>query len=127
MSYQLVGKIKEIGDIQQKTDSFKLRTFVVTIDGDTTYPQHVSLQAVNEKCDMLSTIAVGSEVTVSFNLRGREWTSPTDNTVKYFNTLDAWKVEAGVATPQSNGTPSAAPVNQTPVSVSPETEDDLPF
>jgi hypothetical protein len=35
-------------------------------------------------------------MTVSFNLRGREWTSPKGE-VKYFNSLEAWKIEKGNA------------------------------
>lgn len=129
MSYQLTGKIKVIGAIEQKSDTFKVRTFVVTIDGDTTYPQHVQLQATNDKCDMLNTFTVGSEVTVAFNLRGREWTG-TDNSVKYFNSLDAWRIEAGAtaaAPAQGGAQANAIPTNQMPVTVVPETGDDLPF
>ena len=33
----------------------------------------------------------GDEVSVDFNLRGREWNGPQG--IKYFNTLDAWKIE----------------------------------
>lgn len=128
MSYQLTGKIKAIGSVEQKSDTFKMRTFVVTVDGDTNYPQHVQLQASNDKCDLLNTFAQGSDVTVSFNLRGREWVSPADNTVKYFNTLDAWKIEAATAAPASSA-PAAnkVPANQTPVTIVPPTGDDLPF
>lgn len=128
MSYQLTGKIKAIGAIEQKSDTFKVRTFVVSIDGDTNYPQHVQLQMANDKCEMLNTFTVGSEVTVSFNLRGREWTA-ADNTVKYFNTLDAWRVEAGtgaVATAQGGAQANSVPANQTPVTM-PDSVDDMPF
>ncbi len=129
MAYQLTGKIKAIGAIEQKSDAFKVRTFVVTTDGDTNYPQHVQLQATNDKCDMLNTFTVGSEVTVSFNLRGKEWVGP-DNSVKYFNSLDAWRVEAGAGT--SVAAPGGAqansvPANQTPVTIVPDSGDDLPF
>ena len=129
MSYQLTGKIKVLGSIEQKSDTFKVRKFVVTIDGDSQYPQDIELQAANEKCDALNTFAVGSDVTVSFNLRGREWKSPQGE-MKYFTTLDAWRIDAGTA-PKSNptskgaATPAAIPANQTPVSVAPN--DDLPF
>lgn len=129
MSYQLTGKIKVIGAIEQKSDTFKVRTFVVTIDGDTNYPQHVQLQATNDKCDILNTFTVGSEVTVAFNLRGREWTG-TDNSVKYFNSLDAWRVEAGTgnaAPAQGGAQANSVPTNQMPVTVMPESGDDLPF
>jgi hypothetical protein len=131
MSYQLTGKIKAIGAIEQKSDTFKVRTFVVTIDGDTNYPQHVQLQATNDKCDILNTFTVGSEVTVAFNLRGREWTA-ADNSVKYFNSLDAWRVEAGAGTStsapaQGGAQANSVPANQTPVAMAPDAGDDLPF
>jgi hypothetical protein len=128
MSYQLTGKIKAIGAVEQKSDTFKLRSFVVTVDGDTNYPQHIQLQATNDKCDLLNTFTIGSDVTVAFNLRGREWNNPADNTTKYFNTLDAWRIEAAVA-----GAPSAAPAanqipaNQMPVNTGIQGGDDLPF
>ena len=97
MSYQLTGKIKSIGVVEQKSDTFRMRMFVVTVDADTNYPQHIQLQATNDKCDLLNSFAAGSDVTVAFNLRGREWVNPTDNTTKYFNTLDAWRIEAATA------------------------------
>jgi len=124
MSYQLTGKIKAIGAIEQKSDTFKVRTFVVTIDGDTNYPQHVQLQSTNDKCDLLNTFTVGSEVTVSFNLRGREWTA-ADNSVKYFNSLEAWKIEAGSTTSTPVAKVNSVPVNQAPVDMG--GNDDLPF
>lgn len=127
MSYQLTGKIKVINDIEQKSETFKVRTFVVTIDADSQYPQHISLQATNDKCDMLSTFTTGSDVTVSFNLRGREWTSPQGE-VKYFNSLDAWRIEAAAPSQPDNSAQTPPPANQQPVDFnSGQQEDDLPF
>ena len=40
----------------------------------------------------------GQEVEVSFNLRGREWKSPQGD-VKYFNTLNAFKLDTIGAAP----------------------------
>ena len=130
MSYQLTGKIKVLGNIEQKSDTFKVRKFVVTIDADSQYPQHIELQAANDKCDALNTFTVGSEVTVSFNLRGREWAN-NQNEVKYFTTLDAWRIEAGTGSaPKGNNSTTAkaaVPASQTPVTIAPVTGDDLPF
>ena len=56
------------------------------------YPQDILFQAVQDKCGMLDGIQPGEQVEVSFNLRGREWTSPQGE-VRYFNTLDAWRIE----------------------------------
>ena len=108
MSYQVTGKIKVLGNVEQKSDTFKVRKFVVTIDAESQYPQHIEFQAANDKCDVLNAYTVGSNVTVSFNLRGREWKNQ-QNEVKYFTTLDAWKVEAATASPStSSAIPSFA-------------------
>lgn len=124
--YQLTGIVKVLNDTQQVTDTFKKREFVVT-DASSQYPQDILFQAVQTNTDKLNDINVGDTITVSFNLRGREWTSPQGE-VKYFNSLDAWnivKADGGNAAPAGGGA-SAAP------SASPETQleegdDDLPF
>ena len=81
-----------IGETVQVTDSFKKRDIVVT-DHMNEYPQDVLFQLVQAKCDLGDKFVEGQEVEVSFNLRGREWTSPQGE-VKYFNTLDAWRIES---------------------------------
>ena len=86
--YKFQGKIKVINDTQEISEKFKKREFVVT-DTSSMYPQDVMFQSVQDKCAILDEFSVEDEVEVSFNLRGREWTSP-DGVVKYFNTLDAW-------------------------------------
>ena len=56
------------------------------------YPQDILFQATQDKCSLLDSIKVQDQIEVSFNLRGREWTSPTGE-VKYFNSLEAWRIE----------------------------------
>ena len=76
----------------------------------------------------MNDVKVGDTIVVSFNLRGREWTSPQGE-VKYFNSLDAWniaKADASAGAASMGGAPASAP------SASPETQleegdDDLPF
>ena len=84
------GVLKMMKPVHVVNDKFQKREFVVTSDGD--YPQHVSFQLTQDRCDMLDTAIPGNKITVHFNLRGREWTSPQGE-VKYFNTLEAWKIE----------------------------------
>lgn len=129
MSYQLTGKIKSIKEERQVSESFKIREFVVTIDTEGKYPQHIQLQATNDKCDSLNLFTTGSDVTVSFNLRGREWTDPKSGEVKIFNTLEAWRVDAGAGAQQDGVSPSQTPVAQQPVEFNPSAQggDDLPF
>ena len=127
--YKFQGKIKVINDTQVISEKFKKREFVVT-DTSSMYPQDVMFQSVQDKCDMLNGYAIEEQVEVSFNLRGREWTSP-DGVVKYFNTLDAWRIEK---MGQGGGIPSAGPSDMS-LDTPPSTEakpgadekDDLPF
>jgi hypothetical protein len=114
-SFKLNGLIKVVNPTIKVSDKFSKREFVVT-DSSDTYPQDISLQLTQDKCSMLDGVNPGANVEVEFNLRGREWTSPQGE-VKYFNTLEAWKVNV-----LSKG---STPTNSSP-SQSNE-EDALPF
>lgn len=117
MSFKLTGAVKVIKDTVQVTEKFSKREFVVT-DASSMYPQDILFQAVNDRCDMLNGIAEGQQIEVSFNLRGREWNSPSGE-VKYFNTLDAWRIEAS----SQEGNNQEANVPDLPIS----DDEDLPF
>jgi len=126
--FKFQGKIKVINETQVISEKFKKREFVVT-DTSSMYPQDVMFQSVQDKCDMLNGYSVEDQVEVSFNLRGREWTSP-DGVVKYFNTLDAWRIEK---MGQGGGIPAAGPSDMS-LDAQPSAEadgsgekDDLPF
>lgn len=95
---ELKGVIKLIKDEEVISDKFKKREFVIETEGE--YPQSVMFQTTQAKTEILDKFGEGQQVNVRFNLRGREWTSPQGE-VKYFNTLDAYRIEA-LSTPQSN-------------------------
>jgi len=127
--FQMTGVIKFIGDTAQVSEKFKKREFVVTelSDKDSKYDQHIAFQLTQDKCDLINAFGVGQTVKVSFNLRGREWLSPQGET-KYFNTLEAWRVEADViSSPQDLGTYvlTSAPIE--PATSAPIDDEDLPF
>jgi len=107
--FKLKGKVKAVGQTVQVSDKFSKREFVVT-DESEKYPQDIMLQLTQDKCELLNSVQVNQEVEVSFNLRGRGWTNPQGE-VKYFNTLEAWKIELIGA----------------PVVVNAVQSDDLPF
>lgn len=127
--FKLTGTVKVIKDTVQVTEKFAKREFVIN-DASSMYPQDILFQSVQDKCSMLDGYTEGDNVEVSFNLRGREWTSPQGE-IKYFNTLDAWRIEkVGQGMPQ--GGPSDMNLNPVPASApSASTEaaedDDLPF
>jgi Domain of unknown function (DUF3127) len=119
--FKLTGVVKKIDDTIQVTEKFAKREFVVT-DTSSMYPQDILFQSCQDKCGMLDGYSDGDTVEVSFNLRGREWTSP-QNEVKYFNTLDAWRIEKiGSGVPNQPSTPSAPEATTESAE-----DDDLPF
>jgi len=130
--FKITGTIKTIMDTIQVSDSFKKREFVIT-DASGMYPQDILFQLTQDKCTLVEGYNVNDQVDVSFNIRGREWISPQGEK-KYFNTLDAWRVDRsnGAAAPNNFNTQAAAP--QQPA-ITPETaeftvekeDDDLPF
>ncbi|MFL5752645.1 MAG: DUF3127 domain-containing protein [Bacteroidia bacterium] len=128
----VTGIIKAKFDTVQVSEKFKKREFVLTIEPSSPYPQQVSFQLVQDKVSLIDNFNLGDEVKVFFNLKGREWTSPQGET-KYFNTIDAWKLEkvgAGSGNPQSHSNTSVqnnADSSQSPVFTSNVADDDLPF
>lgn len=89
---EIVGKIKKIMDVQNVSDKFRKREFVLSTDLNTPYPQHILFQTTQEKCSILDNLRTNDEVKVFFNIRGREWTNP-EGQIKYFVTLEAWRID----------------------------------
>lgn len=87
--FDLTGIIIEIFPSQTFNKGFRKREFVIEV-GDK-YPQKILFQLVQEKCDMLESYSVGDTVTVSFDIKGRDWTDKLGS-VKYFTTLEAWRI-----------------------------------
>lgn len=86
MAYELSGKIKLIQDPKSFDSGFTKREMVVTVD-DGRYPQEINLEFVQDKVALLDNLQAGQEVTVTFDIRGREYNG------RYFNNLQAWKIE----------------------------------
>lgn len=123
--FKLTGTLKVIMDTVQVSEKFSKREFVIH-DSSSMYPQDISFQAAQDKCSMLDAFAEGEEVEVSFNLRGREWTSPKGE-VKYFNTLDAWRIEK-IGSSNTNSAANVTEKSSESKSQDADPEnDDLPF
>jgi hypothetical protein len=125
MAYDLTGKIKLIQDAQTFGSGFTKREMVVVVE-DGKYPQEINLEFVQDKVSLLDTVSVGQEVTVTFDIRGREYNG------RYFNNLQAWKLQAGEgAAAPAAAAPAAGekpPVSDKDVPADfDEYEDDIPF
>ena len=88
---EVQGKIKLIDETKTYgSNGFRKREMVVTTEEQ--YPQHIMIEFVQDKTDLLNNFQVGQNVKVSINLRGREWVNPQGET-KYFNSIQGWRIE----------------------------------
>jgi len=119
---QVTGKIKLINAEQTfGSNGFRKRELVVTTEEQ--YPQSIMIEFVQDKCDLLNNFKVGQDVTVSINLRGREWENPQGE-IKYFNSIQGWRIEAS----QAAGAPAGNSFETTSAPAASSNEpDDLPF
>lgn len=91
MGIETTGKLHTIYETKQVSERFSKREFVLEIIDNPKYPQTVLFQLTGDRCTQLDGMNVGDQITIEFSLRGREWRSPQGE-VKYFNSLDVWKV-----------------------------------
>ena len=124
---EVQGRIKMVGETQTfGSNGFRKREIVVTTEEQ--YPQHIMVEFVQDKTDLLNNYQVGQQVKININLRGREWVNPQGET-KYFNSIQGWRIEAVQAQAPSGDMPPVPPTEAVePVSDLNEGDnDDLPF
>jgi len=121
---EVQGKVKMIGETQTfGANGFRKREIVLTTEEQ--YPQHIMIEFVQDKTDLLNNFQVGQSVKVSINLRGREWVNPQGET-KYFNSIQGWRIEG--AQQENAGAPVPPAEAFEPVDKLNEGDhDDLPF
>lgn len=124
---EVQGKIKVIGETQTfGNNGFRKREVVVTTEEQ--YPQHIMVEFVQDKTDLLNNFNVGQQVKISINLRGREWTNPQGET-KYFNSIQGWRIENLQTEAASSNIPPVPPTEafEPADNLNEEDHDDLPF
>jgi len=128
VAFQVEGKLHKIFDVEQKSERFQAREFV--IETEEQYPQFVKFQLVQDKCELIDAHNEGEKIKVHFDLRGREWNE------KYFTNLNAWRIEAAdgstvgaapVAAAAKQNAPAAAPTATAPAAPQADFDDDIPF
>ncbi|MFK7829326.1 MAG: DUF3127 domain-containing protein [Congregibacter sp.] len=100
MAFDLTGKIKLIQEAKTFDSGFTKREMVIIVE-DGKYPQEINFEFVQDKAALLEALQPGQEVTVTFDIRGREYNG------RYFNNLQGWKVvaaenAAGLAAPDAS-------------------------
>jgi hypothetical protein len=124
---ELQGRIKLVDSTKEfGSNGFRKRELVITTEEQ--YPQHILIEFVQDKCDLLNNFQIGQQVKVSINVRGREWVNPQGET-KYFNSLQGWRIENLANDQQGNELPPVTPMDAfEPASdFKEEDHDDLPF
>ncbi len=116
---KLTGRLHKIFDTTQISDTFKKREFVIETEDQ--YPQLVKFELTQNGCDKIDGFKEGENITVQFNVRGREWTNK-NNEVVYFVSLNAWRIEREGAT-----TTAPAPTTNTELPADDSPADELPF
>ena len=123
---EVQGKIKMIDETKTYgSNGFRKRELVVTTEEQ--YPQHIMIEFVQDKTELLNNFQVGQNVKVSINLRGREWVNPQGET-KYFNSIQGWRLE-NMDQAVSNDMPPMPPADafEPATDFKEEDHDDLPF
>ena len=105
---EIQGRIKQIFPSQIiGQNGFEKRDLVITTIEQ--YTNDIIIQFTQQRCDLLDSLQIGQNVKVYINIRGREWTNPQGE-IKYFNTIEGWKIEVIQTTNVAN----QQPVQQAP-------------
>lgn len=112
MTLNLKGTLAHIGNVEVVNEKLSKRIFTITVQNGT-FTDIIAFTLLNDKTGKIDGIAIGSEITVDFNLKSREWNG------KYFTDAQAWKITSSVVANQ----PPAAPV----AAASGGATSDLPF
>ena len=124
-AFTSTGTIVVIKETQHISATFQKREFVINIpDENPEYSDTVQFEVIKDKCDVLDSFQVGQEVEVSWNLKGRSWDKKDGSPMRYFNTLQCWRINAK----SQQGAPPAA-YQQAPQPSFNDTPDsgDVPF
>jgi hypothetical protein len=85
MTYEIQGAIIKIFDKQIFGENFEKKEFVIRTQED--YPQEIKFETIQKTVALLDEFAEGDEVTVKFNIKGKEYKG------NYYNNLSVWKIQ----------------------------------
>ncbi len=126
MSFEISGKVIDISPVNQVSDKFRKREFVIEkkeTGGAAVFIDYIKFQLIQDKCDLINESFLNEEIKIWFNLKGNKW--ERDGKINYFTNLDAWKIEKISSQVKDQNIPSPTTLEDIP----PENEElsDLPF
>lgn len=87
----IIKRIEAVRTVGANQD-FKIRDLIITTDEQ--YPQTLSIQFVQGKCEELDKFQVGQKVKVDINLRCK--VTVKDGKTNVFNTIQGWGIAVAV-------------------------------
>ena len=126
MAFEIIGKVIDISPVNQVSEKFRKREFVVEkkeTGSTAVFIDYIKFQLLQEKCDIINESFMNEEIRIWFNIKGNKW--ERDGKVNYFTNLDAWKIEKVTSSSNDMGYESPPSFEDLP----PEIDDlsDLPF
>jgi hypothetical protein len=94
MAFEITGRIIEVFPVNQVSDKFRKREFVIEkkeTGGSAVFIDYIKFQLIQDKCDLIDESFINEDVRIWFNLKGNKW--ERDGKINYFTNLDAWKIE----------------------------------
>jgi hypothetical protein len=94
MAFEISGKVIDVSPVNQVSDKFKKREFVIEkkeTGGAAVFIDYIKFQLLQDKCDLINESYLNEEIKIWFNLKGNKW--ERDGKINYFTNLDAWKIE----------------------------------
>jgi hypothetical protein len=126
MAFEISGKIIDISPVNQVSDKFKKREFVIEkkeAGGAAVFIDYIKFQLIQDKCDLINESFLNEDVKIWFNLKGNKW--ERDGKINYFTNLDVWKLERTSSSVKDQNVASHTTLEDIP----PENDElsDLPF
>lgn len=119
---QITGKLYKKFDVQNITENFSKREFILLDDTNPNYPQYIKFELYNNSMSLIDNIEENSTIVVDFNIKGREYQK--NGVTSYFNSLVAYSVKLYnddyKETPNSDKNKNENPPK-------PENNEELPF
>ena len=94
MAFETTGRIIDIYPVNQVSDKFRKREFVIEkkeTGGAAVFVDYIKFQLIQDKCELINESFLNETVKIWFNLRGNKW--EREGKVNYFTNLDVWKIE----------------------------------
>jgi hypothetical protein len=109
---EFTGKLILVGDVEEFKNNFTKQNIVVETTDK--YPQKIQVEFIKDNIDHLHGLILNDEITVHFNLKGREYNG------KYYTSIEGWRVVKKAVKEKPDDIPS----DVTTFTVD---NDDLPF